>query len=304
MKNKSVPLLDRLECFLTAAIDITFLTSIGNYLNYREATLGEWFYLWIMTALALYLLGLYTIALVDRQLSEQEMEIEPLFLVFGCIIGLLVGCLPTYLSYPTLPGSFWGLLFPFWLSILGIYIAGKFKRSKSTSNLIVSLLRILIPSAIALTFILVNNNGFPGVAAPAEVRQQWASKEFWNYAGVVNSIKSCQPIIKRVGSVKFVAPTQGQNDVFYDPGSSGHSGEFTLEVVGEKGIGVANFDFRIGTFVSMFDLLIRKKQRNYPARNRINPTISEFGRRRPHRHYDRPSRAKGIFNPVASTFGL
>ncbi|MEG4484418.1 hypothetical protein [Microcoleus sp. D2_18a_B4] len=88
MKNKSVPLLDRLECFLTAAIDITFLTSLGNYLNYREATLGEWFYLWIMTALALYLLGLYTIALVDRQLSEQEMEIEPLFLVFGCIIGL------------------------------------------------------------------------------------------------------------------------------------------------------------------------------------------------------------------------
>ncbi|MEG5036875.1 hypothetical protein [Microcoleus sp. AT3-D2] len=222
-----------------------------------------------MTALALYLLGLYTIAVVDRQLSEQEMEIEPLFLVFGCIIGLVSGYLVAYFyssfysSMPTLlhklPGLFWGLLFPFLLSLLGICIAGRFKRSKSTSNLIVSLLRILIPSAIALTFILVNNNGFPGVAAPAEVRQQWASKEFWNYAGVVNSIKSCQPIIKRVGSVKFVAPTQGQNDVFYDPGSSGHSGEFTLEVVGEKGIGVANFDFRIGTFVSNVRFTYQKR---------------------------------------------
>lgn len=265
MKNKIVALLDMLGCFLTAAIDITFLTSIGNYLNYREATPGEWIYLWIMTAMTLYLLGLYTIAMVERQLSEQEMEIEPVFLVFGCIIGLLVGYLVAYFysSMPTLrhkfPWSFWVLVLPFLLSLLGISIAVIFKRSKSTSNLIVSLLRILIPSAIALTFILVNNNGFPGVAAPAEVRQQWASKEFWNYAGVVNSIKSCQPIIKRVGSVKFVAPTQGQNDVFYDPGSSGHSGEFTLEVVGEKGIGVANFDFRIGTFVSNVRFTYQKR---------------------------------------------
>lgn len=276
MKNKIVALLDMLGCFLTAAIDITFLTSIGHYLNYREATPGEWIYLWIMTAMTLYLLGLYTIALVDRQLSEQEMEIEPVFLVFGCIIGLLSGYLVAYFyssfysSMPTwlhkLDWSFWVLLFPFLLSLVGICIARTFKRSKSTSNLNFSLLRLLIPSAIALTFILVNNNGFPGVAAPAEVRQQWASKEFWNYGGVVNSIKSCQPIIKRVGSVKFVAPTQGQNDVFYDPGSSGHSGEFTLEVVGEKGIGVANFDFRIGTFVSNVRFTYQKRTEELSCR--------------------------------------
>ena len=271
MKNKIVALLDVLACFLTAAIDITFLTSIGNYLNYREATLGEWLYLWIMTALALYLLGLYTIALVDRKLSEQEMESEPLFLVFGCIIGLLSGYLVTYFysSMPTLRHKLdwsFGVLLPFLLSILGIYVAGKFKRSKSTSNLIVSLLRILIPSAIAVTFILVYNNGFPGVAAPAEVRQQWASKEFWNYGGVVNSIKNCQPIIKRVGSVKFVAPTQGQNNVVFEPGSSGHSGELTLEVVGEKGIGVANFDFHIGTFVSNVRFTYQKRTEELSCR--------------------------------------
>lgn len=264
MKNKRVALLDVLACFLTAVIDITFLTSIGNYLNYRQETLGEWFYGLIMIALALYLLGIYTMGIVIRQVSRQEMEIEPSFLVLGCIIGLLVGYLPIYLySISTmlqkLNWSFQLLVFPFLLSFLGIYLAGRFKRSKSTSNLNLSLLRILIPCVIFLTFILANNHGFPGVAAPAEVRQQWAYKEFWNYGGVVNSIKNCQPIIQRVGSVKFVAPTQGANNVTFEPGSSGHSGEFTLEVVGDQGIGVANFDFHIGTFVSIVQFTYQKR---------------------------------------------
>ncbi|MEG4392556.1 hypothetical protein [Microcoleus sp. BROC3] len=270
MKNKIVALLDVLACFLTAAIDITFLTSIGNYLNYRQGTLGEWIYWLIMVALALYLLGTYTIGLVTRQVSRQEMAIEPSFLVLGCIIGLLVGCLPIYLSSISTMlqklRSFGLLLFPFLLSLLGIGLAGRFKRSKSTSNLKFSLLTILIPCAIFLTFILANNHGFPGVAAPAEVRQQWAYKEFWNYGGVVDSIKNCQPIIKRVGSVKFVAPTQGANNVTFDPGSSGHSGEFTLEVVGDQGIGVANFDFHIGTFVSIVQFTYQKRTEEVSCR--------------------------------------
>lgn len=260
MKNNIVALLDVLGWLLTAAIDIIFLTSIGNYLNYREGTPGEWGYWLIMIALTLYLLGIYTIALVTRQVSRKEMAIEPSFLVLGCIIGLLVGCLPIYLDSARL------LLFPFLLSLVGICIARTFKRSKSTSNLNFSLLRLLIPCALFLTFILATNHGFPGVAAPAEVRQQWAYKEFWNYGGVVDSIKSCQPIIKRVGSVKFVAPTQGQNNVYYDPGSSGHSGELTLEVVGEKGIGVANFDFHIGTFVSNVRFTYQKRTEELSCR--------------------------------------
>ncbi|MEG4803959.1 hypothetical protein QUB63_07325 [Microcoleus sp. ARI1-B5] len=271
MRNNIVALLDRLAWLLTAAIDIIFLTSIGNYLNYRQGTPGEWVYWLIMIALALYLLGIYTIALVTRQVSRQEMAIEPSFLVLGCIIGLLVGCLAMYLySISTmlqkLNWSFKLLDLPFLLSFLGICLAGRFKRSKSTSNLNFSLLRILIPCAIFLTFILATNHGFPGVAAPAEVRQQWAYKEFWNYGGVVDSIKKCQPIIKRVGSVKLVAPTQGSNNVSFDPGSSGHSGEFTLEVVGEKGRGVANFDFHIGTFVSNVRFTYQKRTEELSCR--------------------------------------
>ena len=210
--NNIVALLDMLGLLLTAAIDITFLSSIDNYLNYRQGTITEWFYWWIMIALALFFLGIYTIYLVSCLVIE--------------VIDL---------------------------------IAGNFKRSESTSNLKFSLLRILIPCAIFLTFILATNHGFPGVAASAEVRQQWAYKEFWNYGGVVDSIKNCQPIINRVGSVKFVAPTQGPNNVVYDPGSSGHSGELTLEVVGDQGIGVAYSYFHIGTSVSSVKFTYQKR---------------------------------------------
>ncbi|MEH2418804.1 hypothetical protein [Nostoc sp.] len=93
-------------------------------------------------------------------------------------------------------------------------------------------------------------NSFPGITAPAKIRQEWAYKEFSNYDQVVNSIKRCQPIIKRVGYVIFVAPTKGLKYVVYKPGSSGHHGELTLEVVGGRGTGVANFGLHIFTAVS------------------------------------------------------
>jgi hypothetical protein len=103
---------------------------------------------------------------------------------------------------------------------------------------------------LVLTLLSLRNGSFPGVKAAAEVRQQWAYTQFSDYNEVVDSIKRCQPILERVGSVKVVAPTQGKNYIISDLGSSGHQGELTLEVVGEKGVGVANFSFHIVTSVS------------------------------------------------------
>lgn len=258
MRNNTVVLLDALGGLLTALINIVCFTSLVNnqFLNYREVRSGEAVYSWIITALALYLLGFYTIALVMQQVSREERKIEPLFLLLGCILGLLIGSLVIYfysLMPPlqqTLYSQQWVLFVPILLSILGFLTACRFKSSRLTSNPVLSVSRILVPSAIALTLIVVNNSDFPGVGTPAEVRQQWAYKEFGNYDGVVNSIKSCRSIIERVGNVKFVAPTQGKNYVVSDQGSSGHQGKLTLEVVGAKGTGVANSSFHISTDIS------------------------------------------------------
>ena len=128
-------------------------------------------------------------------------------------------------------------------SILGIRIACRCERIKSNSNLRVLLFRSLIPFLLTLTLIWLHHSSFPGVRASAQVRQQWAYRKFNRYNEVVETIKTCQPITERVGSVKFVALTQGRNYVISDPGSSGHNGELTLEVIGEKSVGVAKCNY-------------------------------------------------------------
>jgi hypothetical protein len=259
---------------LSAAFVGFFTASLGtnHFLNYREMSVSEWLGLWIAIALALYCLGIYTTALVFQQLSKQESDIEPSFLALGGVMGLLLGSLLIYLCslipiLSTLAIPFAIVPISLLLSVLGIHIACRFERRKSHTKFIVLLFRALIPFAIALTLIAVYNNSFPGVTAPAEIRQQWADTKFSGYTKVVNSIKICQPIIERVGSVKFVAPTKGKNYVISEPGSSGHNGELTLEVVGDRGAGVANFGFHIFTDVSSVKLTYQDKTEKLVCRS-------------------------------------
>lgn len=56
----------------------------------------------------------------------------------------------------------------------------------------------------------------------------------------MKSVSNCIPIQRRIGIVKFVAPTFGKNYVVSD-GGSGHRFALTLEVVGGQGVGVIQF---------------------------------------------------------------
>jgi intracellular septation protein A len=250
---------------LTAYIGL-FTPANIYFLNYRQMRIPEWFYLVSIIGLALYLLGISAVAIVLQLMPSQRSEVEPSFLVLGGIIGLLFGSLPLYITsnspFVILPVS---LL----LSLFGVRLACSLPGLKSNSHRVVRLLRNLIPSLfilLTLTVIWVHNSSFPGVTAPSTVRQQWADKEFGEYKEVMETIKTCQPIIERVGSVKYVAPTQGRNYVIDDSGSSGHRGEFTLEVVGEKGIGVANFNFHHFTAVSHGQLTYQDRKEEIVCR--------------------------------------
>ncbi|WP_339376111.1 hypothetical protein [Calothrix sp. NIES-2098] len=128
-------------------------------------------------------------------------------------------------------------------------------------------MRALIPSAIALTLIVVYNNGFPHVTASPEVRQQWADKEFRGYPIVVNSIKICQPIIERVGSVKFVAPNQGKNYLIYEANSSSNEVELSLDVSGNKGVAFANIQYSRFTHVAEVQLTYQDKTEKLNCRS-------------------------------------
>ncbi|MEP0873548.1 hypothetical protein NDA01_27695 [Trichocoleus desertorum AS-A10] len=104
---------------------------------------------------------------------------------------------------------------------------------------------------LTLALLWLHYGSFPGAIASAKDRQQWAYQEFGNYKSIVESVSTCPAIRARVGDVKLVAPTSGKNYVISEQGSSGHSGQLTLEVVGETGVGVANFDFHIFTHTTL-----------------------------------------------------
>ena len=110
-----------------------------------------------------------------------------------------------------------------------------------------TLLKLMMPALLISALVFVNYGSFPGAFASAEARQQWAYTEFSDYKFALSDIQNCEPIKARVGNIKTVAPTWGRNMTVRDEGSSGHYGEFTLEVIGDRGTGIANSSFHIGT---------------------------------------------------------
>lgn len=263
MRKNAISILAVLGGFL--AIYIGVFTPVKAYfLNYRELPNLYWLYLESIKILALYVFGIYTTAFVFLQMPSQEsdIDIEPSFLVVGGIIGALAA-LALFTRNPLAFVEFFVKSNPWWfllsvlelrifvtfnpwlflLSVLGVRIACQFPRIKSNFLPIVFLSRTFIPFLLTLTFIWLHNSSFPGLTASPVVRQQWAEKEFRGYSEIVNKIKTCPSIINRVGNVKYVAPTRGFNYVQGEEVSSGYHGQFTLEVIGDRGIGVSNFSF-------------------------------------------------------------
>ncbi|MER3433591.1 MAG: hypothetical protein C4288_09185 [Leptolyngbya sp. ERB_1_1] len=128
------------------------------------------------------------------------------------------------------------------------------------------LFRLLIPTLILCAF-LFGHHPFPGVSASAAVRQEWARREFQDFNFVAKSIRQCREIVDRVGQVTFVAPTDGRNYVYYDPGSSGHQGELTLEVVGDKATGVAKLKYHIYASVAPMQFTHHGKTESLNCKN-------------------------------------
>lgn len=208
------------------------------FLNYRQANLFVWPFLWFAAGLILYALGIYGGALLIRQLYPRWVPtFEPALLAVAGMIGLLIGCLIQWTAQVGMLSWTTALILGGIGSVLGVLLACRVKYPRALGRKVAAV-RVSFP----LLLILLNYTGFPGVKATAQSRQQWASRQFSEYDYMVSNFKRCQPVIERVGEVKFVAPTKGVNFVA-DQGGSGRHGEFTLEVVGSTDTGIAHFDF-------------------------------------------------------------
>jgi hypothetical protein len=119
-------------------------------------------------------------------------------------------------------------------------VTEEFNINKSIKYFIVKTAIVLLANLTLLVVVCISS--FPGVHAPIDIRQKWAYKEFEDYPAIVDTIKQRNQITDKVGQIKFVAPTKGRNVYMPTGGSSGTTSKFTLEVVGEKGIGIAYID--------------------------------------------------------------
>ncbi len=227
---------------LVAVPGIRYLRSELYFLNYRQAGLLVWPFLWFAAGLILYALGIYGGALLIRQLYPRRVPtFEPALLAVAGIIGLLIGCLIQWSAQVGMLSWTAALILGGIGSALGVLLACRVKYPRALGRKAAAA-RASFPLLLILLLFLLNYTGFPGVKATAQSRQQWASRQFSEYDYMVSNFKRCQPVIERVGEVKFVAPAKGVNFVA-DEGGSGRHGEFTLEVVGSTDTGIAHFDF-------------------------------------------------------------
>ncbi len=248
MKDNTVALMSTLGGFVLVGLEFFPSAALENY---RQAGPVEAVYFWITAIDVLYLLGVYSVSLLLRQTyPRRSRTFEPSFLVLSSGLGCLVSSLLFFWITFYRPATYWQLpllaILPVMLlcTRLGFWV----KRHKTVGKR-GTLLRLVVPALLITTLFWVHNNDFPTNFASAEARQQWAYAEFSDYKSVVQEIRSCQPLTARLGEIKTVAPTWGRNFTTYDLGSSGHNGEFTLQLIGTKGTGTANFGFHIETNV-------------------------------------------------------
>lgn len=252
-----------------------FPPSYNQGFNYQELSLNNYSYLFInkiLISIVIYAISTYLISFLINKIIKKKLKFEPVFAPIGGIVGILIASLFIYLYFSLTSQHLFDInpfviLFLVLMSLFGIRISLEFKTLKSNYININFISSSLISIIIILIFIFYHHQYFPGVNASAKSREKWAYQEFSDYDKIVNVIKSCEAIIIRVGHVKLIAPTQGKNYVIYDPGSSGHRGEMTLEVIGEKATGIYNFSFSIETTASRGWLTYQNKREKIYCKN-------------------------------------
>lgn len=214
--------------------------------NYREIKTHEGFLLFSVIFFVFYKFGIYINAVIFRLSSKPNSDIAPsavllssissfilsFFIIAIILLFGILGNLNSSIHYIVL-----GILLL--LQLIGIRAGCTFKNDNYIS-FAVSIRKIATVLIFNVTLLLVVCiTDFSGVNSSIEVRQKWAYKKFRHYPAIVNSIKENNYITDKVGQIRFVAPTKGRNLHIDIGASSGPTSKLTLEVVGEKGIGIA-----------------------------------------------------------------
>jgi hypothetical protein len=70
------------------------------------------------------------------------------------------------------------------------------------------------------------------------------------YAHPIRLLKECKPITNQIGLIRAIAPSEGVNTDFTNIGPIlSRNADFTLEVIGEKGHGLAKISIYYGELI-------------------------------------------------------
>lgn len=207
--------------------------------NYRKTDdLSYGFILLPSMFIVFWFFGIYINGTIFRFFSKRERDMAPSRLLYGSVLIFVLSlCLLAVLGIDRFGIDFWILGIILLFQIVGLITASRFQINKSVRHFVGKISSTLLINLILLMVVCIND--FPGVNAPIESRQKWAYKEFTSYSFLVDSIKGTNEITDKVGQVKFVAPTKGRNLLFRIGAGNMPISDLTLEVVGEKGTGIA-----------------------------------------------------------------
>jgi hypothetical protein len=248
MKKLVIDLGIALGIVLTSILYATIWTIIFYHnFNYRVlATSEDDVYYCIIMFICFYHLGVYISAATFGGFFKRERAIASpaLSSLVYCSIVLVSSLLIIVVSSLFFIFSIGSYIFYIYLAIILILQIGvvhlvynNFENTKSLKHIFKKTAPVLLISLILLIVVCIND--FPGVNAPIAVRQEWAYKKFPGYSIIVDSIERTNEITDKVGQIKFVAPTKGRNLLLRVGAGHMPLSNLTLEVVGEKGTGIA-----------------------------------------------------------------
>lgn len=173
----------------------------------------------------------------------------------GCCVGGLVGGVLQLLRELAGPGisdsSFslrtgsTGMALVFLGCTGGVFLTLHLQFSKSPSFLS-RLIQLLAGLALfsALPFLTFHSSDFPTYGTIV-ARDVWAEKNLGpHYQGAKHAVLSSKKIRDGIGDITAIGPANGlPNSVFYGPGES--MGQFSLDVIGKMGTGVAHLELLI-----------------------------------------------------------
>ena len=254
LKHLPVAIASTLSGGLWTAAGLLYLHAI-HFPNYRLMNVMAELNLTLMgviwAVLFLYPLGIYSGAwLMRRRYIRRDQSFSPLLLAASGFLGLMILAFWLQSNWAnSAPPTIWdGLILVGICSVLPILAACQLKVLTTRSELLGLYMVVTLLLIAILPVFFFNYTDFPGANASIQAREAWGLKTFpfgegeTIYAGV-NFFQNCKPVVDRVGDIQAVVPTKGANKFVQQLGSSPFTmrGEFTLEVVGSKGTGVANY---------------------------------------------------------------